>query len=32
MDVPARSLGIGRARQENKEGWVDKRKREAQTR
>ena len=32
MDVPARSLGVGRARQENKEGWVEKRKREAQTR
>jgi bifunctional UDP-N-acetylglucosamine pyrophosphorylase/glucosamine-1-phosphate N-acetyltransferase len=26
-DVPSRSLGIGRSRQENKEGWVDGRKR-----
>ena len=26
-DVPAGALGIGRARQENKEGWVAKRER-----
>ena len=28
-DVPPRSLGIGRARQENKEGWVDRRQRDS---